>query len=33
VQSDEATMWYLIPILGFIFTPIATNVAGDALLP
>jgi hypothetical protein len=33
VQSDEATMWYLIPVLGFIFTPVATNVAGDALLP
>lgn len=33
VQSDESTMWYLIPVLGFIFTPIATNVAGDALLP
>lgn len=33
VQSDESTMWYLIPILGFIFTPVATNVAGDALLP
>jgi hypothetical protein len=33
VQSDEATMWYLIPLLGFIFTPVATNVAGDALLP
>jgi len=33
VQSDENTMWYLIPVLGFIFTPIATNVAGDALLP
>jgi hypothetical protein len=33
VQSDEATMWYLVPIIGFIFTPIATNVAGDALLP
>ncbi len=33
VQSDESTMWYLIPIIGFIFTPIATNVAGDALLP
>jgi hypothetical protein len=33
VQSDEATMWYLIPILGFIFTPVATNVAGDAILP
>jgi hypothetical protein len=33
VQSDESTMWYLIPILGFIFTPVSTNVAGDALLP
>ena len=33
VQSDENTMWYLVPILGFIFTPVATNVAGDALLP
>ena len=33
VQSDEATMWYLVPVLGFIFTPVATNVAGDALLP
>ena len=33
VQSDEDTMWYLVPILGFIFTPVATNVAGDALLP
>jgi hypothetical protein len=33
VQSDESTMWYLIPVLGFIFTPGATNVAGDALLP
>jgi hypothetical protein len=33
VQSDENTMWYLIPVLGFIFTPVATNVAGDALLP
>ena len=32
VQSDENTM-YLIPVLGFIFTPVATNVAGDALLP
>ncbi|MEP7153601.1 MAG: hypothetical protein ABI856_18015 [Nitrospira sp.] len=33
VQSDENTMWYLIPVLGFIFTPISTNVAGDAILP
>jgi hypothetical protein len=33
VQSDENTMWYLVPVLGFIFTPVSTNVAGDALLP
>lgn len=33
VQSDETTMWYLIPLLGFIFTPVTTIVAGDALLP
>jgi len=33
VQSDENTMWYLPPLLGFIFTPVSTNVAGDALLP
>ena len=33
VQSDTSVMWYLIPVLGFIFTPVYTNVAGDALLP
>ena len=33
VQSDTSVMWYLIPGLGFIFTPVYTNVAGDALLP
>jgi hypothetical protein len=33
VQSDETTMWYLIPLLGFIFTPVTTVVAGDAMLP
>lgn len=33
VQSDESTMWYFPPLLGFIFTPVYTNVAGDALLP
>ena len=33
VQSDENTMWYMPPLLGFIFTPVSTNVAGDALLP
>ena len=33
VQSDETYMWYFPPILGFIFTPVYANVAGDALLP
>jgi hypothetical protein len=33
VQSNETTMWYLIPVLGFIFTPVTTDVAGDAILP
>jgi hypothetical protein len=33
VQSDEAVMWYFPPLIGFIFTPVASNVAGDALLP
>jgi hypothetical protein len=33
VQSDESVMWYLPPILGFIFTPVYSSVAGDALLP
>ena len=33
VQSDETTMWWFLPVLGFIFTPVASNVAGDALLP
>lgn len=33
VQSDETVMWYFPPILGFIFTPVYSNVAGDALLP
>jgi len=33
VQSDTSVMWYLIPVLGFVFTPVYTNVAGDALLP
>jgi hypothetical protein len=33
VQSDETYMWYFPPILGFIFTPVYSNVAGDALLP
>jgi hypothetical protein len=33
VQSDETVLWWFPPILGFIFTPVASNVAGDALLP
>jgi hypothetical protein len=33
VQSNETTMWYFPPLLGFIFTPVTTDVAGDALLP
>lgn len=33
VQSDETVMWYFPPLLGFIFTPVHANVAGDALLP
>ena len=33
VQSDESVMWYAVPLLGFIFTPVYSSVAGDALLP
>jgi hypothetical protein len=33
VQSDETVMWYFPPILGFIFTPVYSSVAGDAILP
>jgi hypothetical protein len=33
VQSTEHVMWYFPPILGFIFTPVYSNVAGDAILP
>mgnify|MGYP001558926829 FL=1 len=33
VQSREEVMWYFPPLLGFIFTPVYSNVAGDALLP
>lgn len=32
VQSDVWTMWYLLPPLTMIFTPVAVDVAGDALL-
>ena len=33
VQSNESVMWYLPPVLGWIITPVATNVAGDGLQP
>jgi hypothetical protein len=33
VQSNETTMWYFPPILGFFLTPVTTDVAGDAILP
>ena len=33
VQSDQTVLWWFPPVLGFIFTPVASNVAGDALLP
>ena len=33
VQSDESVMWYFPPLLGFIFTPVYSSVAGDAMLP
>jgi hypothetical protein len=31
VQSDETTLWWILPPLSFLFTPRLTNVAGDAL--
>jgi hypothetical protein len=31
VQSNETTLWWILPPLSFIFTPRWTNVAGDAL--
>jgi hypothetical protein len=31
VQSNETTLWWILPPLSFIFTPRITNVAGDAL--
>ena len=33
VQSDEWTLWYLLPPLTLIFTPVTVDVAGDAILP
>jgi hypothetical protein len=31
VQSDEWTMWYLLPPLTLILTPVTVDVAGDAI--
>jgi hypothetical protein len=31
VQSNETTMWWLLPPLTFILTPVTTDVAGDAI--
>jgi hypothetical protein len=31
VQSDEWTMWYLLPPLTLLFTPVTVDVAGDAI--
>lgn len=31
VQSNETTMWWLFPPLTFIFIPVTTDVAGDAI--
>ena len=32
VQSDETTLWWILPPISFILTPKFTNVAGEALL-
>jgi hypothetical protein len=32
VQSDETTLWWILPPISFLFTPKFTNVAGEALL-
>jgi len=32
VQSDETTLWWILPPVSFLFTPKFTNVAGEALL-
>ena len=32
VQSDETTLWWILPPVSFLFTPRFTNVAGEALL-
>ena len=31
VQSDETTLWWILPPLSLLFTPKITNVAGDGL--
>ncbi len=31
VQSNETTMWWLLPPLTLILTPVTTDVAGDAI--
>lgn len=31
VQSNETTLWWVLPPLSFLFTPRITNVAGDGL--
>jgi hypothetical protein len=32
VQSDETTLWWILPPVSFLFTPKFTNVGGEALL-
>ena len=32
VQSNETTLWWILPPISFLFTPKFTNVAGEALL-
>jgi hypothetical protein len=32
VQSNETTLWWILPPVSFLFTPKFTNVAGEALL-
>jgi hypothetical protein len=31
VQSDETTLWWILPPISLIFTPRFTNIAGDAI--
>ena len=33
VQSNETTLWWILPPVSFVLTPRFTNVAGEALLP